>query len=157
MVLRLIAIRKKAHSNAGTQVSGIQKVLNNILVASAFGVMLALILIVWHMRYIGFPLLNASLVICILGFVGLLVISILGFNGLMIVPQKPNAALSLKQSLGYGAVLILCVICTLAGMLLRINHYSGGKQLMFGGLVCLLITSVIIIIYAKYIKNKDKI
>ena len=154
MIIRLIAIRKKAAAGGDIQVSGIQKVLNNILVASAFGVMFALILIVWHMRYIGFPLLNVSLVICILGFCGLLVISILSLCGLMIVPQRPNAPLNPNQSMVAGALLILCVICTLIGMLLRINHYPGGKQLTFYGLASAIITSVIIIIYAGYIKKK---
>jgi len=117
MLLRIKISRDKANANQSTQISGIQKVSNNIILAAGFGAMTGLMLIVWGMRSVGLPILNTSLVICIVGFVGL-----------MAAPQKPNPVLNPSQMRVYSGVLCLCIICTLTGLLIRINHYPGGKQ-----------------------------
>lgn len=146
MIIRLKVIRNKTRTDPSKQVSSIQKVLNNIIIASAFGVLLALVFIIWHIRYIGMPLLNISLATCITGFIGL-----------MAVPPKPNSVLNTKHTRVYSAIICLSAVCTLIGLLLRVNHYPYGKQLMFGGLAFLVITMILFIIYAKYIKKKSTV
>jgi len=145
MLLRIKISRNKAEADGSKQISGIQKVSNNIILVSAFGVMLGLILIVWHMRHIGLPLLNISLVVCMVGFIGL-----------MAAPQKPNPVLSPKQTIVYSWILCLSIICTLTGLLIRINHYPGGKQFEYGGIATLIVSMLVLIVYAKLKKRKSE-
>lgn len=145
MLLRIKISRDKANANQSTQISGIQKVSNNIILAAGFGAMSGLTIIVWGMRSAGLPILNTSLMICIVGFIGL-----------MAAPQKPNPVLNPNQMKVYSWVLCLCIICTLTGLLIRINHYPGGKQFEYGGIITLLGAIFSFIIYAKYKKVKLK-
>jgi hypothetical protein len=127
--------------------TGLQKVSSIIIYSSAFGVFIALTLIVLHMRHIGFPLLNFSLILFIAGIIVLMTALLSSKNA------APNPAFR-GQSIIYNNILCLGVICTITGMLLRINHYPGGKLLMFGSLAFTMGFLVFLIIYAMYIKKK---
>ena len=141
-IIRLVAIRNKARTNS-TKVSGLQKVLNNMLIASAFVGMMALMFLIWHKQDVGLPLLNISLAVCITGFIGL-----------MAVPPRPNALLSPNQTRIYSGILCLSIVCTLIGLLMRVNHHHEGKQFEFGGIATLSAVIILFIIYAKYKKTK---
>jgi hypothetical protein len=146
----LIAIRKKARAAGNLQSSGIHKISDAILIAATFGTMLALALIVWHMQYIGKPLLNYSLVICILGFC----------LKLFAPPVQNNTAITPAQKRMQGissTVIYLCIICTITGLLLRINHFPAGKLLTYWGSGLLLTFLVLLIIYASYLKKRGSI
>ncbi len=149
-ILRLVAIRKKARAAGNVQSSGIHKISDAILIASPFGTMVALMLMIWHVRYIGLPLLNYSLVMCILGFCLKLFAKPRVNNDVITIALKRRQAVT-------GTIIYLCVICIITGMLLRINHFSEGRLLMNWGTGSLFAFLAFLIIYAAYLKKRKDV
>ena len=145
LTLSFINIRKKAAAIGPT--SGLQKVSGIIIYCSAIGVMIALLFIVFHMRQIGHPLLNFSLILYIAGAVVGIMAPVKSING-TITP-------GVKQAFTLRTILYLCAICTVTGLLLRINHYPEGKFLMYGGLSFLFISLIFLIIRRKHVNMKQ--
>ncbi len=132
---------------ASGPISGLQKVSSAVIFSSAIGAIIASTLIVFHVRYIGRPLLNFSLILFI---VGCLIGIIAPTNSTNIGPDVK------RQTFVFRGVIYLGAICTIIGGLLTINHYPGGKIIMFGGLLFIIIFLIFLIIYKKYSSSYSK-
>jgi hypothetical protein len=145
LTLSFISIRKK--TAAGGPISGLQKVSGAVIYSSAFGAIIALALIVFHVRYIGRPLLNFSLVLFIVG----------ALVGIIAPAETSNISPDVKrQTFVFRGVIYSSIICSVIGILLRINHYPGGKLLMFGGLLFVVLFLIFLIVYKKYVDSYSK-
>ena len=130
--------------------TGLQKVSSNIIKFSGIGAIVALMLMTLHISNIGHPLLNGSLGLFIIGII-VLMASLPNANNTAV-----NPALR-RQSIIYNTIICLGVICTVVGMILRINHYPYGKQIMFWSLAFVMVFLVFLIIHAMYTKKKSSL
>lgn len=145
LIRTFISLRKIAAASG--PISGLQKVSNAVIFSSAFGVIIALTLNVSHVRYIGRPLLNFSLVLLIVG----------ALIGIIAPTNSTNIAPDVKrQTFVFRGVIYIGTICSIIGALLTINHYPGGKILMIGGLSFIIIFLIFLIIYKKYSNSYSK-
>ena len=145
-----VIITLKNIKKTASKKTGLEKVSSNIIKFSGIGAIVALMLIMLRIPHIGRPLLNVSLALFIVGIITLIAS----------LPNANNTGVSLalkRQSIIYNTIICLGVICTVIGMLLRINHYPGGKQIMFGSLAFVMVFLVFLIIHAMYVKKKNKL
>ncbi len=145
LTLSFISIRKKAAA-AGPQ-PGLQKVSTIVIYSSAVCVFVSLLLIVFHMRGIGRPMLNFSLMLFIAG-------AVIG----MFVPIRSDAAtrVNRKQSLAIRIVIYSGTILSVLGVLLKLNHYRVGKSLMFAGAAIVFGCLLTLIAYGRYKLRSSK-
>lgn len=145
LTLFFISIRKKAAA-AGPQ-PGLQKVSTIVIYSSAVCVFVSLLLIVFHMRGIGRPMLNFSLMLCIAGV-------LIG----MFVPIRSDAGtrVNRKQSLAIRIVIYSGTILSASGVLLKLNHYRIGKSLMFAGAAIVFGCLFAFIAYGRYKLRSSK-
>jgi len=145
LTLSFISIRKKIAASG--PVSGLQTLSSAVIYSSAFGVIIALALIVFHVRHVGRPLLNFSLFSFIVGaFIGI------------ITPIKPTNVTpgEKRQQFLFKGIIYSGFICTNVGVLLSINHYRDGKLLMFGGVSFVFIFLIFLIVFKKYPRSYSR-
>lgn len=134
-----ISFRKKA--GLTEQMSGLQKASSVIAYSSALILIIAVILLVFHLRHVGLMLVNVSLIVYI-------VAAVVGIIA-QIKSRRNNGAVpgTMRRISVFGTVIYLGTICTVTGLLFRINHYPGGKVLMFGGLSLVILFFIVAIVY----------
>lgn len=143
-VRSLISLNKKI---VFAELSGLQKISTILVYSCLFGCITAVVFILCRLRHIGMPLLNFSLGLYIAGAVaGIFAPAKQSVDGLVL-----NAG---KRSFAVRAFLYLCTICSVSGLLLKINHHPVGKLFMYGGFALMCIFLVAVIMFRKRIARQ---
>lgn len=127
--------------------SRMEKVSAVVFYVAAIGSLIALALAMLHHRALSRPLLNGSLILFMVG-------SVIG----MLAPPRANEAAQPKKIPLHIArrVMYLFMIIMVAGLQMRINHYPGGKQVTWGGMISFLFFAFIFA-YINKSKKEEKV
>jgi hypothetical protein len=146
LTLAFVSMLKKAKAAGDGQMSGLQTVSNTMNYSAAAGAIIAIMFVVFHNSEIGRPLLNFSLVLYMAGVA-------IG----MFAPLQSNSDLKfgmLQNSILFRNIIYIGAICTVACLLLRINHFAAGRLLKYVGPSFAFVFLIFLAVYAKFAEKR---